>query len=184
MHFLSFGSLAAIFVAITNIAQALVLDSNHPTIDLANVTIKSTGRVSPGLNNRDSTPAECQFDDPNPYYYIQFTLDSPHTACMGWDEVNQCGNGRWSDQDYNDLFQVVTDQVAQDGLLKSSREGIWFCSFDNFSTAFDNRDASTLFSWGIYLGYGVDKQYNTWYFSYDNNWLRVILYTSICPGLP
>jgi hypothetical protein len=184
MHFLKVGTLTAMLIAIVQAvpAPAAAPVPNPLPFNLANVTVKSTGSVRSGLSKRD-IPAEFQLaTDHGDFDYVQFTLVSPKTSCMGWDaNYASCGTGPWPDQQYADMQDAVAEQCAQDGQLTSSTVGDWEATFFLLTTAFDERGAYTLFTYGQTMGYGTQNQFSNWYFSYDMSFIFMTLKSGSCP---
>lgn len=88
-------------------------------------------------------PPTCTFGNirTNQYYYRHYDLSATGKsgdACIGWKNAD-CPNP-WGALAQSYIKQSINQQITKDGQFKSTTVGNWLAGFDDFTTAFDDRD--------------------------------------------
>ena len=96
----------------------------------------------PALLPRSSIPQACQFPvgRGNDYGYDDQSSVSGRSTCIGW--ALGAPTCDWSVQQQIDAVNAFTQQIAKDGLFKTTTVGVWTAGFGIFTSAFPSRDTS------------------------------------------
>ncbi|KAL8645018.1 MAG: hypothetical protein Q9226_007485 [Calogaya cf. arnoldii] len=135
-----------------------------------------------GLFDKDKTPPGCVFAGRLGNSYI----DNPTgdgNSCFGFDNGSAitCG-GPYEQKEIDDIKKAVADQVTKDGQFKSSEAGEWTAYFQDFTSAFGDRDTSafdkTLDSVNVEGNSGAGELKYYW----ERNGNKLSVSRSGCPG--
>ncbi|KAL8652975.1 MAG: hypothetical protein Q9226_004041 [Calogaya cf. arnoldii] len=126
--------------------SALFITAALPFLISASPTQRRSGAeklAARGLFDKDKTPPGCVFVNPrigNSY------IDNPTgdgKSCFGFGNGGAitCG-GPYEQKEIDDIKKAVVDQVTKDGQFESSEAGEWTAYFNDWTSAFDDRDTS------------------------------------------